>query len=344
MGRCSGEQDLLDAEYTCNKLNIELRQVNYVKDYWNSVFTSFLEDYQNGLTPNPDILCNKHIKFDLFYKHAIENLGYDAIATGHYAKTNFGSFLENYQHNEDVNLLIPRDKFKDQTFFLSGIERNSLRKTMFPLSELLKSEVKLKAKKIGLERLTQKKESTGICFVGNRDFKEFIKEYIISKPGQFIDIDTNQVVGQHEGIHQWTVGQRCRLASFLKPYFVAHKDVLTNTIFVASGHDHPAMLSDKIFASNVNWLCQDPFEDPDNILECRFRFQHTKPLVKCRIYRKSIENQVELIVLLDKPLRAVTPGQYAVFYSDNGCLGSARIVTATNIKETELFSSKLENS
>ncbi|XP_023308115.2 mitochondrial tRNA-specific 2-thiouridylase 1 isoform X1 [Lucilia cuprina] len=344
MGQCSGEQDLLDAEYTCNKLNIELRQVNYVKDYWNSVFTSFLEDYQNGLTPNPDILCNKHIKFDLFYKHAMDTLGYDAIATGHYAKTNFGAYLENYEENQDVNLLIPRDKFKDQTFFLSGIERNTLKKTMFPLSDLLKSEVKQIAKDIGLERLTKKKESTGICFVGNRDFKEFIKEYITSKPGHFVDIDTNQVVGQHEGIHQWTVGQRCRLASYLKPYFVAQKDVATNTIYVASGHDHPALLSDKIFANHINWLCHDPFEHPDNVLECRFRFQHTKPLVNCRIYRKSMENSNELIILLDKPLRAVTPGQYAVFYSDKECLGSARIVNATSIKTTEFLRSVFENS
>ncbi|KAM7347752.1 mitochondrial tRNA-specific 2-thiouridylase 1 isoform 1-T1 [Cochliomyia hominivorax] len=344
MGRCSGEQDLLDAEYTCNKLNIELRQVNYVKDYWTSVFTSFLEDYQTGLTPNPDILCNKHIKFDLFYKHAIEKLSYDAIATGHYAKTNYGPFLENYQENEDVRLLIPKDKFKDQTFFLSGIEKNTLKKTAFPLSDLLKTEVKEIAKKCGLERLTQKKESTGICFVGNRDFKEFIKEYITSKPGQFVDIDTKKVVGEHDGVHQWTVGQRCRLASYLKPYFVAEKDVATNTIFVASGHDHPSLFSDKIFVYNINWLCSDPLEHSDSVLDCRFRFQHTKPLVKCCVFRKSIENRDELIVLLDKPLRAVTPGQYAVFYSDKACLGSARISSATSRNTTELISSILENS
>lgn len=234
---------------------------------------------------------------------------------------------------------------------------------MFPLSDLLKSEVKVKAKQIGMDRLTQKKESTGICFVGNRNFKEFIKEvhtffsifyiniyylikykfqYIISKPGQFVDIDTDQVVGQHEGIHQWTVGQRCHLASFLKPYFVAKKDVGTNTIYVASGHDHLALLSDKIFTNNVNWLCGDPFENPHNILECQFRFQHTKPLVKCRVYRKSLHNQDELIVLLENPLRAVTPGQYAVFYTDKECLGSARIVTTTNVRE--LISCTLENS
>ncbi|XP_061387101.1 mitochondrial tRNA-specific 2-thiouridylase 1 [Musca vetustissima] len=349
MGKCSGEQDLLDAEYTCNKLGIELRQVNYVKEYWNSVFTNFLEDYQMGLTPNPDILCNKHIKFDLFYKHALERLQYDAIATGHYAKTNFGPFLENYKENEDVRLLIPHDTFKDQTFFLSGIRRESLRKTMFPLSNYLKSEIKEIAKKCGLERLTQKKESTGICFVGNRDFKEFIKEYIASKPGDFVDIDSNLVVGQHEGIHQWTVGQRCRLKSFRKPYYVAQKDVATNTIYVAYGHEHPALYANQIFATNVNWLCsENPFEAVDAApLRCRFRFQHTKPLVDCTVYRKSLNNDTDIMVILDKPLRAVTPGQYAVFYSESECLGSARIVEAINDsgeRHVENLKNILENS
>lgn len=143
-----------------------------------NVFRNFLEDYQNGLTPNPDILCNKHIKFDLFFNYGLKTLGYDAIATGHYAKTNFGPFLENYKPNKDAHLLLPQDLFKDQTFFLSGINRESLKRTMFPLSNLLKNQVKLKAKHVGLERLTKKRESTGICFVGKRDFKEFIKEVI----------------------------------------------------------------------------------------------------------------------------------------------------------------------
>lgn len=151
-------------------------------------------------------------------------------------------------------------------------------------------------------------------------------------------------MGEHQGIHQWTVGQRCRLASFLKPYFVAQKDVKTNTIFVASGHDHPALFSDKIYVYNVNWLCSDPLQHADNVLDCRFRFQHTKPLVKCTVLRKSAENPDELIVLLDKPLRAVTPGQYAVFYSDKACLGSARIATATRRSTKQLISNIMENS
>ncbi|XP_013108561.1 mitochondrial tRNA-specific 2-thiouridylase 1 isoform X1 [Stomoxys calcitrans] len=345
LGRCSGEKDLLDAEYACNKLGIELKQVNYVKQYWNSVFTSFLEDYEIGLTPNPDILCNKHIKFDLFYNYALYNLQNNAIATGHYAKTNFGPFLEKYQQNEDIRLLIPKDTFKDQTFFLSGIKRHTLRRTMFPLANFLKAEVKELAIKCGLERLTQKKESTGLCFVGKRDFKEFIKEYIKSKPGDFVDIDTNLVVGHHEGIHQWTIGQRCRLHSFLKPYYVAQKDVTNNTIYVAAGHENPALYSNQIIASNANWFSSNAFEQTINgVLKCRFRFQHTKPLVNCSIYRRqSAKSAQDLIIELDKPLRAITPGQYAVFYSDTDCIGSARILSARNFKAKPQTREIMEN-
>jgi len=177
-GRCSGEQDLKDATWACQKLQIELRQVNYVKQYWTAVFSQFLDDYQQGLTPNPDILCNKHIKFDLFHKYALETLNYDAVATGHYARNSLGNFLEHRDRDRirDVRLLIPTDTFKDQTFFLAGIAQESLQRTMFPLGDLLKTQVKQLAKSIGLQRLAEKRESTGICFVGKRDFKSFIRE------------------------------------------------------------------------------------------------------------------------------------------------------------------------
>ncbi|KAL7743598.1 hypothetical protein ACLKA6_013403 [Drosophila palustris] len=253
-GRCSGEQDLKDALWACQKLQIDLRQVDYVKQYWTAVFSQFLDDYQQGLTPNPDILCNKHIKFDLFHKHALERLNYDAVATGHYARNSLGNFLE-HTDARDVRLLIPADKFKDQTFFLAGIEQESLQRTMFPLGDLLKTQVKQLAKRIGLQRLAEKRESTGICFVGKRDFKSFIREYITSKAGDFVDVDSGAVVGTHEGIHQWTVGQRCRLSSFLQPYFVARKEVPSNTIYVAAGHEHPALHSTRIHIGDINWLC-----------------------------------------------------------------------------------------
>ncbi|EDX16816.1 mitochondrial tRNA-specific 2-thiouridylase 1 [Drosophila simulans] len=332
VGRCSGEADLKDAEWACRQLGVELRQVNYVREYWTAVFSQFLDDYQLGLTPNPDILCNRHIKFDLFHKHALENLGYDAVATGHYARNSLGNYLEGIASNNDARLLIPADTFKDQTFFLAGIPRKALQRTMFPLGDFQKSQVKDLAKKIGLQRLAKKKESTGICFVGKRNFKDFIQEYITSKHGPFLDIDSGAVVGHHEGIHQWTVGQRCRLSSFLQPYFVARKEAASNTIYVASGHNHPALLSTHIDVDPPNWLCsksQKILSDTGS-LRCRFRFQHTKPLVDCQL---SISPSNTFLVELDAPLRAITPGQYAVFYDDTACLGSARILSANPIKK-----------
>ncbi|XP_030567074.1 mitochondrial tRNA-specific 2-thiouridylase 1 [Drosophila novamexicana] len=321
-GRCSGEQDLKDAELACRHLQIELRQVNYVKQYWTAVFSQFLDDYQQGLTPNPDILCNKHIKFDLFHRHALHTLQYDAVATGHYARNSLGDFLENgsSQTPEDVRLLIPADTFKDQTFFLAGIPHAALQRTMFPLGGLRKTEVKQLARRIGLHRLAEKRESTGICFVGKRDFKAFIQEYISSKPGHFVDVDSGAVVGTHEGIHQWTVGQRCRLSSHLQPYFVARKDAASNIIYVAAGHEHPALHSTRIHIGELNWLCNRARQQLDSkgSLRCRFRFQHTKPLVDCQLRPFEVQ--------LDAPLRAITPGQYAVFYDDTACLGAARIL------------------
>ncbi|ALC48161.1 CG3021 [Drosophila busckii] len=316
-GRCSGEQDLKDAEWACQRLQIELRQVNYVKQYWTAVFSQFLEDYQLGLTPNPDILCNKHIKFDLFQRHALDTLQYDAVATGHYARNSRGDYLE--QPLERVRLLIPKDTFKDQTFFLSGIAQAALQRTMFPLGGLLKDEVKQLARRIGLRRLAEKRESTGICFVGKRDFKSFISEYISAKPGNFVDVDSGEVVGSHEGIHQWTVGQRCRLSSYLQPYYVAHKEAASNTIYVAAGHEHPALHCKRIHIGAINWLCSESQQQliSQGSLRCRFRFQHTKPLVDCELRADE--------VLLQEPLRAITPGQYAVFYDDVACLGAARI-------------------
>ncbi|XP_017006690.2 mitochondrial tRNA-specific 2-thiouridylase 1 [Drosophila takahashii] len=335
VGRCSGEADLRDAEWACRRLGVELRQVNYVREYWTSVFSQFLDDYQQGLTPNPDILCNRHIKFDLFHRHAIGNLGYDAVATGHYARNSWGNFLERITPESEARLLIPADTFKDQTFFLAGIPQRALQRTMFPLGDLHKSQVKQLAGKIGLQRLAEKKESTGICFVGKRNFKDFIKEYISSRRGPFLDIDSGDIVGHHEGIHQWTVGQRCRLSSYRQPYFVARKDAKINAIYVASGHDHPALLSNRINIDPPNWLCEESRRRlvEERSLRCRFRFQHTKPLVGCQL--KMGAPGSDYLVQLDAPLRAITPGQYAVFYDETACLGSARILSADPLEKRE---------
>ncbi|XP_069694027.1 mitochondrial tRNA-specific 2-thiouridylase 1 isoform X2 [Periplaneta americana] len=231
-GICSATQDAEDARWVCSRLGIPFSVVSFVREYWNDVFCNLLEDYQNGYTPNPDILCNGHIKFDKFLKYAQDNLDADAIATGHYASTTFGSFLENCDFSAGVHLLKPRDLFKDQTFFLSQVSQIPLQKTMFPLANLTKTQVKKIASEYGMDYISKKKESSGICFIGTRHFQNFISEYLNDSPGYFRDIDSGVIVGRHAGIHHWTIGQRCRIGGQLKPYYVARKEPKNNDIFV----------------------------------------------------------------------------------------------------------------
>lgn len=250
----------------------------------------------------------------------------DAIATGHYAKTSFGNYLEHYEPDQDVKLLESGDKFKDQTFFLSQVPQDALKRCMFPLGDLNKHQVKEIAKQIGLRRIAQKKESTGICFIGNRTFQSFISDYVDIKPGDMVDVDNGIIVGKHEGIHNWTLGQRCKIQGVKKPYFVYRKDPSTSTIFVAAGTDHPLLWTDTFYTSEPFWIRKSPFEDSKNLFKCQFRFQHTKPLTNCTIY-KSEDAAEKLLIVLDKPLRSITPGQFAVFYKDGECLGSSRITS-----------------
>ncbi|XP_026330849.1 mitochondrial tRNA-specific 2-thiouridylase 1 isoform X1 [Hyposmocoma kahamanoa] len=321
-GFCSDEKDFEDATFVCRKLDIPLHRVYFIKEYWNEVFTVLLNEYENGLTPNPDILCNRFIKFDSFFEHCRNNLGIDVIATGHYANTSFGPFLDKYNENEGVRLLQPKDKFKDQTFFLSQIKQFSLRRCMFPIANLMKSQVREIAKKEGLINVANKKDSTGICFIGKRRFQHFIEEYIETRKGNFIDIDTGQVVGEHSGLHKWTVGQRCCLANWKNAYFIFKKDLDTNDIYVVAGTKHPAIWNNLCFTGTPHWIHSEPIElTQNNVLKCCFRFQHTKPLVACRI----VNNSQGLTILLDNNVRALTEGQYAVLYKNGECLGSAKI-------------------
>ncbi|GAB0086656.1 Mitochondrial tRNA-specific 2-thiouridylase 1 [Sergentomyia squamirostris] len=271
---CTGEQDWEDAQRVCRYLKIPLIHVNFVKEYWNNVFRQFLHDYESGLTPNPDILCNRHIKFDNFFSYATreDKLGAEAIATGHYARTNFGPFLEQYSPDQSVRLLQARDTFKDQTFFLSSVPQRALRKTMFPLGNFTKDEVKRLAEDAGMGFLLKKKESTGICFIGHRNFQEFISEYITAKPGKMVDIETGAEVGDHSGFHNWTIGQRCRLGGFPQRYFIAQKDRRTNTIFVAQGTHNPALFSKTFSTECPYWIDETSLPDIQNGFRCCLDF------------------------------------------------------------------------
>uniref|UniRef100_A0A0B6XZM7 tRNA-5-taurinomethyluridine 2-sulfurtransferase n=1 Tax=Arion vulgaris TaxID=1028688 RepID=A0A0B6XZM7_9EUPU len=318
-GTCTTDDDRKDAEFVCKTLHIPFYEVDFVKQYWNEVFSNMVKDYENGITPNPDILCNRHIKFNHFIHHAKTKLGAHAIATGHYASTSVGYNLDQIDPQVGVSLLCAADTEKDQTFFLSQITQWALQKTIFPLGDLTKAEVKKLAAESGMEKIAKKKESMGICFIGSRNFHSFIEQYIEPRAGNFIDVDTGKVVGEHKGTHYWTLGQRCLLAGLSAAYFVCNIHPEDNEVIVASGTDHPALFTSSFITEGCHWINGAP---PSNTFDARFRFQHRHRLINCTGHQ---EWHGGYNVLLDQPMRAVTPGQFAVFYKDNICLGSGRI-------------------
>lgn len=345
-GNCTASEDLRDAEWICSKLGIELHEVNFVKEYWNEVFSNAIDDYRIGLTPNPDILCNRHIKFNVFFKYCAERLGADTIATGHYAQTSFGNFMQFYNPSQGVRLLKAVDSVKDQTFFLSQVKKEALEKTMFPIGNLIKTQVKKIALEHNLDRIAQRKESMGICFIGSRNFQQFISEYVDNKEGAFIHVESGDVVGKHSGIHQWTVGQRCRIGGQLEPLYVMKKDVDFQNIYVAPGQFHNSLLN-KFFTTSVpHWIHSAPQQlESNSVLDCEFRFQNTDPLACCQVMKLTNGG---LAVQLQQPKHALTCGQFAVFYMGNECLGSARITSTApslftlnmNINEAVKFKRK----
>ncbi|XP_035825414.1 mitochondrial tRNA-specific 2-thiouridylase 1 isoform X2 [Aplysia californica] len=340
-GKCSVDEDREDAEFVCRTVGVPLYEVDFVKQYWNEVFSDLVKDYENGVTPNPDILCNRHIKFNHFVHHAETKLGADAIATGHYARTSAGYDLDRIDPDVGVSLLCAKDEEKDQTFFLSQIPQWALQKSIFPLGDLLKHQVKEIATEAGMERIARKKESMGICFIGSRNFHSFIEEYIEPKEGNFLDVETGAVVGTHKGSHYWTLGQRCHLPGFRAAYFVCEIRPDTQDILVAPGTGHPALFTDSFLSGPGHWIQGPPnAANPDSAFHAQFRFQHRHRLIAC----SGVGNDAGgYSISLERPMRAVTPGQYAVFYRDNTCLGSARIVQLgqtlfdRNVKDTVVF-------
>ncbi|XP_063783178.1 mitochondrial tRNA-specific 2-thiouridylase 1 [Pseudophryne corroboree] len=339
-GVCTAEKDLEDAHSVCQKLNIPFHQVSYVKEYWHDVFSSFLSEYAEGRTPNPDVLCNKHIKFNYFLNYAINNLGADAIATGHYARTSHEDgeiFL--HQHIEspqtrstnihevtnDVKLLKAVDHMKDQTFFLSQISQYALRKTLFPLGTLTKDFVKQIAAEAGFHHILNRKESMGICFIGERNFEKFVLEYLEPQPGNFVSIEDGKIIGTHKGWFLFTLGQRARIGGKRNAWFIVDKDVTTGEVFVAPSRDHPALFTDQLQTDRVHWLSGNPPAElvQNKIIECHFRFQHQMALEDCIL---TLNQDGSVWVQIVKPIRALTPGQFAVFYKGEECLGSGKIV------------------
>lgn len=301
---CPQEKDYNDALAVCQKLGIPLHRIDFVKEYWDYVFTYFLDELKRGRTPNPDIMCNKYIKFDMFLKKALE-LGADFIATGHYARM------------ENGKLLKAVDKNKDQTYFLSQVSKQQLKNVLFPIGNLEKKEVREIASKYDLIT-AEKKDSTGICFIGERNFTKFLENYLPNIPGKIIDIDTNEVMGEHIGLMYYTIGQRkgLNLGGEKNRSFVVGKDLKNNILYVAHDGNNEYLLSDSCLVDQINFISD---ERPISC-SAKFRYRQEDNPVNLTY----LENG-EVLVNYEHPVKAVTPGQACVFYLGDECLGGGII-------------------
>jgi tRNA-specific 2-thiouridylase len=314
---CSSKQDLIDAVSVADNIGIEIEAVNFSKEYKDRVFANFLQEYKAGRTPNPDILCNAEIKFKAFLDHAM-GLGADLIATGHYAQVR--------EKNGLFQLMKADDGSKDQSYFLYRLNQAQLSKTLFPLGHLLKREVRELARKAKLPT-SEKKDSTGICFIGERPFREFLNRYLPREPGE-MQTPEGKVVGQHEGLMYYTLGQRQGLGiggsrtSNGEPWFVAGKDMEKNILTVVQGHEHPLLLNDGLLASQLHWISG---QNPETHWVYAAKTRYRQPDAPCEIER--IEGD-EVEVRFGQRQWAVTPGQSVVVYESNVCLGGGIITGA----------------
>lgn len=303
-GTCPADLDYQDVIRVCEKIDIPYYSVNFVKEYWDSVFEEFLSDYRQGHTPNPDILCNREIKFKVFFERA-KLLGARYLATGHYCQV------------EDGKLLKGADLNKDQTYFLYAINKNVLSDVLFPIGHLPKPKVRELAELFDLATKA-KKDSTGICFIGERNFKNFLSQYIDSQKGNFVTLD-GKILGQHDGACFYTPGQRkgMGIGGPGEPWFVVRKNLSTNEVILAQGQDHPALYSDALKATELNWLVLPQ----KKIFNCKAKVRYRQTEEDCSV---EIRDQ-EVFVKFDRPQRAMTVRQSIVFYDGQICLGGGII-------------------
>jgi tRNA-specific 2-thiouridylase len=310
---CPQEVDYQDAKEVADKLGIELHRVDFIKEYWDNVFSYFLKEYEKGRTPNPDILCNKYIKFDAFIEHA-KQFNPDYIAMGHYARVTHEDGIHQMLRGVDDN--------KDQTYFLSQLTNQQLSTILFPVGELNKQEVRDIAHKYDLAT-KDKKDSTGICFIGERDFNKFLSNYLPSKPGNMVTLD-GEVIAKHSGLMYYTIGQRKGLGiggsnKFgNEPWFVIGKNLETNELIIGQGFHHETLYSDRCIVDDVNLINMEKF---DGELKCTAKFRYRQ---KDNDVTISFDGD-ELIVKYPQGVRAVTPGQACVFYQGDVCLGGGFI-------------------
>lgn len=312
---CAAAADLQDAQAVCDKLGIKLHKVNFAAEYWDNVFEYFLAEYKAGRTPNPDIMCNKEIKFKAFLEFAAEALGADYIATGHY--------VQRRQVHDQWQLVRGLDQNKDQSYFLYTIGSEHIAQTLFPVGHLAKPEVRAIAEAQGLVTFN-KKDSTGICFIGERKFKDFLQKYLPAQPGDIITVD-GDIIGRHEGLMYHTLGQRKGLGigglkdSNDDPWYVVGKDLTHNHLIVAQGQDHPSLFACGLIAEQLHWVDR---QGPSGTLRCTVKTRYRQQDIACTLEPTA---HGTVVVTFDEPQKAVTPGQSAVFYLDDVCLGGGII-------------------
>ena len=313
--QCPQEKDWDDACLVAKKLGIEILRVDYIKEYWDNVFSYLIKEYEAGRTPNPDIFCNKYIKFGPFIDFAKAH-GFEAIAMGHYAKK--------IDKDGKAYLLKSFDKNKDQTYFLSQISQEQVSFCLFPLGDIVKEDVRKIAHELDLTSVMDKKDSTGVCFIGERNFKEFLKNYIPAQKGKIVDISNGRVLGEHDGVMYYTIGQRKGLGiggihgEEAKGWFIAKKDIKDNILYVASGDESEYLLSDRCTVDSLNWITDIPKEGEK--IQVKFRYRQQDNIAYIHFMN---ENTIELIY--EEPIKAVTPGQAAVIYQGEICLGGGLI-------------------
>ena len=321
---CTAMTDLADAQAVADKIGIKLHTANFAMEYWDRVFEHFLAEYSAGRTPNPDILCNKEVKFKAFLDYAL-TLGADYIATGHYARLGFRD------ETGKAPLLRGLDNNKDQSYFLHAVAGDKIAKTLFPVGELEKSEVRRIAEQYDLAT-AKKKDSTGICFIGERRFKDFLQQYLPAQKGD-IYTDDGKKIGTHDGLMYYTLGQRGGIGiGGVKdrdeaPWFVLHKDLDNNRLIVGQGHDHPMLQSTELTAYKLDWVVDAPTQlFTAQGYRCTAKTRYRQPDQACTVFALD-ETGDTIKVVFDEPQRAVTPGQSCVFYQDDICLGGGVIQT-----------------
>jgi tRNA-uridine 2-sulfurtransferase len=325
-GYCTAAEDFQDARSVCERLGVPLHKVSFAGEYRERVFAYFLEEYRAGRTPNPDVLCNREIKFGVCFDYA-RRLGAEWVATGHYARVEHGGA------GAAPRLLRGVDTGKDQSYFLHAMPSQALARTLFPIGSLQKADVRRMARELALP-VFDKKDSTGICFIGERPFAEFLAQYLPAQPGAIETIERRQV-GEHRGLMYYTLGQRQGLriggrhGASEDAWYVADKDLQRNVLIVVQGHDHPALLRSELLASQLSWVAGAP---PAAEFDCTAKVRYRQPDQVCEV---RVLASGRCAVEFDEPQRAVTPGQYVVFYRGGECLGGG-VIEASQVQPQPL--------